>query len=213
MARDVGRSYDFSPMRTLFLAVFAISLGSGLARADDAVEIAWGRDEPQVGFAAEIGAAGGGSHTPGGLRLGGRYLYRLADRDWFDGGVAFTFGHPGTGCGRVPPDGMSCSHGAVDGFAGDLTLGVRRELPAQRGFSPFVRGGGFARALRFDQDRVSGFGLGLELGGGVAAAVGRDLRVVAAAGLFGGTAWLGQGVGQARQLGMSVTMGAEMQLP
>lgn len=206
-------------MRTLFLALFATSLGVDAARADDAlhaddaVGIEWGRDEPQVGFAAEIGAASGGSHTPGGLRLGGRYLYRLADRDWFDGGMAFIFGQPGAGCGRVPPDGMACSHGAVDGFAGDLTLGVRRELPARRGFAPFVRGGGFARALRFAQDRVSGFGLGLELGGGIAAAVGRDLRVVAGAGVFGGTAWLGQDIGQARQLGVSVTMGAEMRMP
>ncbi len=218
MAPHPGPTYPAGMIRSTVLAVLGVTLiGVAPAHADEPAitdqPLERSGQDPQVALAAEVGAAGGGGHTPGGLRVGGRYLYRLADRDWFDGGVAFTFGQPGAGCGRVPPDAMRCDHGVTDGFAGDLSLGVRRELPGQDGFAPFVRGGGFARVLRFDQDDVSGAALGLELGGGVAAAVGHDVRVVGAFSAFAGTAWLGNGVGSAGQLGMFVTMGAEMLLP
>ena len=169
-------------------------------------------DEPQVALGAEVGAAGGGGATPGGMRLGGRYLYRMADRDWFDSGVAFTFGGPGVGCGRTPPDGMRCDHGVADGFAGDLSLGVRRDLRGQGAFTPFVRGGLFGRVLRFAADDVTGAALGVDLGAGVAAAVGRDVALVAGASGFAGRGWFGGGVGGAGQLGMVVSVGAELRL-
>lgn len=184
-----------------------------LVAAVAAPGVAGAEDEPQVALGAEVGAAGGGGTTPGGLRVGGRYLYRLADHDWFDGGVGFTFGSPTIGCGRTPPDGMSCDHGVADGFAGDLALGLRRHLPGQGVFSPFVRGGVFGRVLRFSGDDVTGAAVGLELGAGIAAAVGRDLAVVAGAGGFAGRGWLGNGVGGSGQLGMVVSVGAELRLP
>ena len=200
---------------SLALGLGLVAATATVARAEDAGTTAAGPagdDDVQVGLAGEIGAVGGGGSTPGGLRVGGRYLYRLADRDWFDGGVAFTFGQPAAGCGRVPPAGMSCDHGVADGFAGDLSLGLRRELPGQKGFTPFVRGGGFARVLRLEEDDVGGAALGLELGAGVAAAVGRDVRVHGAVGGFAGTAWLGGDLGRAGQLGMTVNVGAELRL-
>lgn len=170
-------------------------------------------EEPQVALAAEVGAAGGGGTTPGGMRLGGRYLYRMTDHVWFDGGVHFTFGAPTTGCSRTPPDGMSCDHGVADGFSGDLTLGLRRNLRGQGAFTPFVRGGVFGRVLRFAADDVTGAAAGVEAGAGVAAVVRKDVAVVGSAGVFGGRAWLGSGVGSAGQLGMMVTLGAELRLP
>ena len=170
-------------------------------------------DEPQVALGAEVGAAGGGGTTPGGMRLGGRYLYRMTDHDWFDGGVHFTFGTPANGCSRTPPDGMSCHHGVADGFSGDLSLGLRRNLRGQGAFTPFVRGGVFGRVLRFAADDVTGAALGIDAGAGVAAAVREDLAIVGSAAGFVGRAWLGNGVGSAGQLGMVVTIGAEMRLP
>lgn len=170
-------------------------------------------DEPQVALGAEVGAAGGGGTTPGGLRVGGRYLYRLAEHDWFDGGVGFTFGSPGTACGRVPPGGMDCNHGVADGFAGDLALGVRRHLPGQGAFTPVLRGGVFGRVLRFASDDVTGAAIGVELGGGLAADIQRDVAIIAGASAFAGRGWLGGGVGGTGQLGMLVSVGAELRLP
>ena len=76
-----------------------------------------------------------------------------------------------------------------------------------------MRGGGFARVLRFAADDVTGAALGLEAGAGVAANVRDDLAIVGAASGFAGRAWLGRGVGGAGQLGMVVTVGAELRLP
>ena len=169
-------------------------------------------DDHAVALAVEVGAVGGGGATPGGLRVGGRYLYRMAERDWFDGGVAFTFGRPGAGCGRVPPDGMACAHGVADGFAGDLSLGVRRELGRDPAFVPFVRAAGFARVLRFASDDVTGVAAGGELGAGLRARVGDDLSLVGAATAFAGLARLGNDVGGAGQLGLIIVGGAEFRM-
>ncbi len=188
------------------------SLGLLVGLLISVVPAARADDEPQVALAADLGASGGGGTTPGGMRLGGRYLYRMADQDWFDGGVAFTFGAPATGCGRIPPDGMTCDHGIADGFAGDLTLGLRRELRGQGAFTPFVRGGVFGRVLRFAADDVSGAAAGVDIGAGVAARVGKDLALVGSGGAFAGRAWLGGGVGGTGQLGMIVTIGAELRM-
>jgi hypothetical protein len=190
----------------LALGVAVLVAAPAAARADD---------EPQVALAAEVGAAGGGGTTPGGLRLGGRYLYRLSDNDWFDGGLGFTFGGPDTACGRTPPDGMECNHGVADGFAGDLALGVRRHFRGQAGFTPFLRGGVFGRVLRFAADDISGAAVGLEAGAGVAAELPgkHDVAIVAGASAFAGRGWLGGGVGGTGQLGMLVSVGAELRLP
>lgn len=185
------------------LALAVLALAPGAASAD----------EPQVALGAEVGAAGGGGTTPGGLRLGGRYLYRLADHDWFDSSVGFTFGGPSTACGRTPPDGMDCNHGVADGFAGDLALGIRRNLPGQPRFTPFIRGGIFGRVLRFAADDITGGALGLEAGAGLAADLRTNLAIVAHASAFAGRAWLDRGVGSTGQLGMLVSVGAEMRLP
>lgn len=184
--------------------VLPIVLAAAPALADDRA--------PQVALAAELGASGGGGATPGGMRVGGRYLYRLADRDWFDGGMAFTFGRSGTGCGPVGPGAMSCEHGVADGFAGDLSLGVRRELPGATGFVPFARVALFGRVLRFATDDVTGAAAGGELGLGLRADLRPDLAVVGAASAFAGLAHLSDGVGGAGQLGLTVGAAAEFRM-
>ncbi|MCL4226300.1 MAG: hypothetical protein KJZ91_17690 [Myxococcales bacterium] len=171
------------------------------------------RAPAEVGLAAELGLVGGGGATPGGMRVGGRYLYRMDDQVWFDAGVGFTFGAPTAGCGRTPPDAMSCDHGVASGFSGDLIVGLRRDLRGQRGFVPFVHGGAFGRVLRFAADDVTGIGLGLEAGAGVARAVRGDVALRAGASAQAGRAWLGRAVGGSGQLGLTVTVGAELRLP
>lgn len=194
-------------MRWLLLLVAVPSL----AHAGDDSEPA-PDDDRQRAIAVELGATGGGGATPGGMRVGGRYLYRLAAHDWFDGGVAFTFGTPRAACGRVAPYGMECAHGPVDGFAGDLSLGVRRDLPGQQGFVPFVRAAVFGRVLRFERDDVSGAAAGLELGVGLRAAVRGDLSIVAGANGFAGLAHLGADYGNDGQLGLTINAGAELRM-
>jgi hypothetical protein len=196
-------------MRKHVLATVSILVAAAPAAADTPVL----EDERQVALGAEVGASGGGGTTPGGMRVGGRYLYRMTDHVWFDGGVHFTFGAAATGCSRTPPDGMTCSHGVADGFSGDLSLGLRRNLPGQGAFTPFVRGGVFGRVLRFAADDVTGAAFGIDAGAGVAATVRDDVAIVGSAGGFLGRGWLGSGVGSAGQLGMIVTVGAELRLP
>ena len=194
-----------------FLAVVVVVGTPAIAAAEEGEPLPL-RAEPQVALAAELGATGGGGATPGGMRIGGRYLYRLAAQDWFDGGVAFTFGQPRAGCGRVPPEGMRCDHGVIDGFAGDLSLGIRRELRGKQGFVPFVRAAVFGRVLRFAADDVTGAAAGGELGFGVRAAVRGELSVVGGATAFAGMARLGNGYGAAGQLGLTIGGGVELRL-
>lgn len=206
-------------MRLLWACV-AI-LGSTPAWADDAGAPATDdaaasdderEDDRAVALAAELGAVGGGGATPGGMRVGGRYLVRLSERDWFDGGLAFTFGRPGPGCGRVSPQGMSCDHGVADGFSGDLSIGVRRELGRSTEFVPFVRVAAFARVLRFATDDVTGVAGGGELAAGLRARLRDDLSLVGSAAAFAGLARLGSGFGSAGQLGLTITAGAEFRM-
>ena len=194
------------------LAVVVLAAVPKLAVADEPNVASAVPSEPQVALGAELGATGGGGATPGGMRIGGHYLYRLAAQDWFDGGVAFTFGQPRAGCGRVPPEGMRCDHGVIDGFAGDLSLGIRRELRGKQGFVPFVRAAVFGRVLRFAADDVTGAAAGGELGFGVRAAVRGELSVVGGATAFAGMARLGNGYGAAGQLGLTIGGGVELRL-
>lgn len=182
------------------------------ARADDTDTTAPARpDEAQVALAAELGATGGGGSTPGGLRVGGHYLYRLSASDWFDGGVAFTFGLPGAACGRVPPTGMRCDHAPTDGFAGDLSLGIRRDLRGQRGFTPFLRAAAFARVLRFASDDLTGVAGGAELSFGLRAALRDHLSLVGGATVAAGVAHLPD-IDNAAQLSLTIAGGAEFRM-
>jgi hypothetical protein len=155
--------------------------------------------------------SGGGVGTPGGLRVGGHYLYRLADRDWFDSSLAFTFGGQRDACMGAPVGEVialaPCDRAVTDGFAGDLSLGLRRELAPRGGFTPWLRAAGFLRALRFAD--VGGFAAGGELGAGVRAPVRGGLALGAAATAFYGVP-LGDALAESRQLGLTVTVGAEL---
>lgn len=205
-------------LRSSALVALLMTTAAGHAAADDRLTAGVDPldDERQVALAADVGFSGGGAATPGGLRVGGHYLYRLADHDWFDSSVAFTFGGRGDACtvtasrvfeAPVVPEAIGCERAITDGFAADLVLGVRRELTPHQGVTPFVRVAGFARALRFTD--VGGFAAGGQLGAGVRAPVHGQLALTAGADAFLGAAWLGPVAAQ-RQLGLIVAVGAEI---
>lgn len=205
-------------LRSSALVALVMTTAAGHAAADDRLTAGVDPldDERQVALAADVGFSGGGAATPGGLRVGGHYLYRLADHDWFDSSVAFTFGGRGDACTTAAarvldqpavPAAIGCERALTDGFAADVVLGVRRELTPRQGFTPFVRVAGFARALRFTD--VGGFAVGGQLGAGVRAPVRGALAVVAGADAFLGAAWLDPAAAEG-QLGLIVSVGAEV---
>jgi hypothetical protein len=83
-------------------------------------------DEPEAipdqSVGASAGVAGGGNVTPGGFRVSGHYLYRLAEQDWFDGTASFTFGSGGAACFRDRMDDVVCDHGFADGRERDKAV-------------------------------------------------------------------------------------------
>jgi hypothetical protein len=162
---------------------------------------------------AQVGAAIGGGLTPGGLQIGGAYLYQLSDLDWFDGGVAFTFGSGAPTCFRDRADDLQCDHGVTDGVATDVRLGVRRFFAGRPGFRPWVRPSVGARLVYFSGDSLTGFGLFAAAAGGIRARFNDTM----AAGVFveveTGAALFGRGLGGSLQLGATVGVTCDFALP
>lgn len=163
---------------------------------------------------ASVGAAlGGADATPGGLRVSGAYLYQLSDLDWFEGGLAFTFGGGGAECFRDRLDELVCDHGAADGVAADLVGGVRRFFGGNQGFRPWVRPSVGLRLLRFGDDDLTGVGALLGATGGVRARIAETVAIGGHAGVEVGGAWVSGGYGLAPQLGLAIGVTAEIALP
>jgi hypothetical protein len=171
---------------------------------------------PEVGereLGATLGIAVGGGHTPGGLRVGGDYLYQLSDLDWFDGIVQFTFGSGGASCFRDRFDELICDHGVVDGVSTDLGAGIRRFFPGQGAFRPWVRPAAGIRLSRFGDDDLTGAGLFVSAAGGVRARVTDTIAVGGQAALELGGALFNRGLGPQLQLGLAVSFGVDFVLP
>lgn len=171
-----------------------------------------GADWRDQGLGASAGVALGGGLTPGGVRMAGAYLYRLSERDWFDGAVAFTLGSDDAGCFRDRQDERVCEHGATDGFAVDFAAAVRRSWPARNHFAPFVRVGVGLRFVRFAGDSVAGLAVPLVGGGGVTADVSARTRVVASGQLELGGGLFSRGLGTGPQVGLALGLGFEVAL-
>lgn len=161
---------------------------------------------------AELGLALGGGVTPGGLQLGGRYLYRLADVDWFDGAVGFTFGGGQASCFRDRDDSLVCDHGALDGIAVDVSAGIRRYFAGRNKFHPYLHGGVAARVLTYGDDDLLGFAVPLWVGGGVRAEVSEGVSVGGGAMLLAGPAWLDRGLGLEPQVSLAISAGVEFRI-
>jgi hypothetical protein len=201
------------PGRLALTLMAAVLLSPGAALAEDEAggELS-AMPEAEQQLVARLGLAIGGRVTPGGLRASGSYLYQLADHDWFDGWLAFTFGGGDAECFRDRADELVCDHGALSGVGGELGAGLRRYFPGGGRFAPYVRGGAALRLVSFGDDELRGVAIPFTLAGGVSARVHRIVAVGAEAGVEAGPAWLGRGLGLEPQLGLVVAAAVEFAL-
>ena len=155
--------------------------------------------------------------TPGGLRIGGHYLYQLSSTDWFDGGAAFTFGGGSAACFRDRGDQYICNHGFLDGRGVEISASVRRVFASTRLASigdlrPFARAGAGVALAQFSDDDVSGVALVLHAGGGIRAKVAPAVAVVVQGDLGVGIGRFGHGLAGEPVFGVAITAGAEFRL-
>jgi hypothetical protein len=180
--------------------------------ADEAIAAAAPSDMSDQAIGASLGLSTGGRVTAGGLRVAGRFLYQLAEQDWFDGVAAFTFGGGEAACFRDRMDVFLCDHGLADGYAIEVTAGVRRFLGGRGDFWPFVRVGLGLALVRFPADDVSGLAIPVHGGAGLRATVADGIAVTAEASLGIGFGWFSRSLGLEPQLGASISAGAEFRL-
>jgi hypothetical protein len=163
-------------------------------------------------LSAEVGINAGGRSTVGGLRVAGRFLYQLNERDWFEGSALFTFGSSDAACYRDRNNSRQCSHAALDGSGIELSFGVRRYFDRGGNYVPFARAAIGLGISRFSNDDVTGVTLPLHVGGGIHIAVAPRIAVIALADLQAGLGFFGRGLGAEPQLGFGVSVGAEFAL-
>jgi hypothetical protein len=202
--------------RLTALALLAGVLGMQVpaARADEsAAEPAEAQVPASVQeIGVRTGIAAGGRVTPGGLYLGGVYLYQLSDRDWFDGGLAFTFGSGAAACFRDREDRFLCDHGLVHGFSGEASAGVRRWMRSQGRFVPYVRAGISLGVAVFNRDEVRGLTLPAWIGGGIRARVSDGVYVAGGAMLKAGVGWFNKELGLEPLAALLMTAGVDFGL-
>ena len=161
---------------------------------------------------ARLGLAGGGRVTPGGLYVAGVYLYRLAEADWFETGVAFSFGGGDPGCFRDRDNATVCDQGLMSGFSGEVSAGLRRYFLGQGTLTPYARAGVSFRVVSFGDDDLKGVALPLWIGGGVRAKVAPRVHVMGDASLHAGPAVMGKRLGLEPQIAIMVVGGVEFEL-
>lgn len=199
-------------MRALVVSSLLLAATAHAEEVDSLETSTAAEDLGDQGIGAEIGIAAGGRVTPGGLRVGGHYLYQLSDRDWFDGTASFTFGSQAAGCYEDQMATLVCEHGFTSGRGVEVAATVRRMFAAQGAFRPFARAGIGVSLVRFSTDEVSGIALPVHLGGGVRARVAPAVAVVAQADLQVGLGRFGDALGVEPQVGVAFTAGAEFRL-
>lgn len=196
-------------------ALFAIA-APGAVAAQDAAAVSdrssTGEEPTSQILAGMLGVEIGGRVSPGGLRVGGSYLYRLNERDWVDAGVGFTFGSGGAACFRDRDDDFLCDHGVASGFAGEVIAAIRRQLAARDNFEPFVRVGVALRLIGFGADDVVGFGIPVLGSAGIRARVHPTLSIVATADLRVGWAFFNQDLGGEPNVSAAIGVGVEFDL-
>lgn len=211
---------SLSLARLVVVVCFAVLLGHSVeARAQDEDEVATpeeiviqpdARDTQEIG--ATLGMALGGSMSPGGLAVAGRYLYRLSDDDWLESGVGFSFGSSAAACYRDRASEYVCDHGLLDGFAGEGSVGVRRYFAGQKEFRPFAKLGLGLRLVSFSGDDVLGVSVPVLVSGGVRAQVASRVLIVVDATLRAGPAFLNQNLGIQPSVALSIGAGVEFTL-
>jgi len=201
--------------RLVTALALAVTAASAQAETSSLVSGPEAPDQDEIGdqaIGADLGVAGGGRVTPGGLRIAGHYLYQMSRQDWFDGTASFTYGGGDARCFRDRMDTFLCDHGFTDGGSVEISANVRRVFAPRGSFHPFARAGIGVALVRFSGDDVSGLAFPLHAGGGIRARVAPGFAVVAQADVQLGLGLFGRGLGAEPQLGMTVTAGAEFRL-
>ena len=201
-------------MSRQLLIGLVIVFAASTAHAQDVVEAPAAASEVAHDreLGARLGLTTGGVSTPGGLMVGGQYLYQLSDIDWFEAAVAFTFGGGGANCFRDRSDTFICRHGAIAGFAGEVAVGVRRFLRPQDAFTPYVRALVGARLVTFSDDEVRGLAIPLTVAAGVRAKVSELVSVGGDAALGFGLGFFNHDLGIEPQFGVMVLASVEFRL-
>ena len=178
-------------------------------------EVAMGEDDaskvegPTQEMGARLGLDVGGRISPGGLLISGTYLYRFSDVDWLDQSIGVTFGGQGAACFRDRQNELLCDHHILEGFAIDVSVGIRRYLVSSSEFSPYVRAGVALRGVFYSADDVRGFAVPVFAGGGIRARVAPRVAVVADATIRTGFAFFNRGLGVEPHAGFAVQGGVE----
>lgn len=188
---------------------------SDSASATDGAAVETEAPEPQDPtqlLGGHLGLAAGGRTSPGGLEIGGSYLYRLTETDWLDSGVGFTFGSGSAACFTDRNGEVLCDHGLLEGFSAEVSAAVRREFPGQGTFTPYARVGIGVRLVSFGDDDVKGAAFPVIVGGGVRSEVAERVAVFGGADLRAGVGLLTGDVGVEPHLSMTVFFGVEFRL-
>jgi hypothetical protein len=159
------------------------------------------------------GLALGGRSTPGGLEVGGEHHYRLSDHDWLTSQVSFTLGRRGAACFQDRADETICDHGRLDGFAGDLGIGVRHHLLRRASMTPFFKLGVGVRVVSYAADELLGIAFPLVGGLGIRVRVAPHTQVVLAGEARAGLARFGAStIGGEPHISLTALGGIEFEL-
>jgi hypothetical protein len=173
----------------------------------EAAEAPQGMDKqelgPRLGLQLGLGPA-----AAGGMRVGGAYLYRMAESWWFEGQLSTAFGSSEEACG---PSG--CSHGVVDGFGLRLAAGVRYVFPAApSGFQPYLGAAPTLGYQHFAGDDLSAWVVGGQASGGLRIKVSDAVALTGEAQLDLGVGFYDKDEGRKAVVALSVLFGVDFAL-
>jgi hypothetical protein len=216
---DTGDAPVRSPEAPLFAPavpprepVGAATGSSGVDGASSASSASSDDDGGDQGISVVLGMASGGRVTPGGLRVAGHYLYRLSDRDWFDGAATFVFGSGDAACFRDRQDDVVCRHGLTGGTGVEISARIRHMLSRRGIFQPFLHGGIGLGVAQFSDDELTGFTVPLHVGGGLRANISRSFALLFHDDVTLGLGFYGRGLGAEPLYGFAISLGAEFRL-
>ena len=182
------------------------------ARTTSDVPVEPGAQTSRQLLGANLGLEAGGEVTPGGLRLGGSYIYRLTDEDWLDSSVGFTFGSGDPRCFRDRQNDVVCDHGIASGFSAEAAFAIRRDFALRDRFRPFARVGLALRLIGFGNDEVIGVGLPVLASGGVRARVHPAVSVVSMVDVRVGWSIFNRGLGAEAHASFALSAGVEFDI-
>jgi hypothetical protein len=127
------------------------------------------RDVNKQELGVRLGLAlGVGGVSPGGLDVGGDWIYQLTEHVWFDGEATFLLGASDPVCYLARDRSQVCGTGALSGTAFEVRTGVVFFGPKKaNGFVEFLRAGVGLGIVTLPGDRVTGVALPIWVAPGV----------------------------------------------